>query len=46
MKIALASDHAGFLLKEHIKKYLEEKGIKCGISEQMTKRPLIIPISL
>ncbi|HHT46124.1 MAG TPA: ribose 5-phosphate isomerase B [Firmicutes bacterium] len=28
MKIALASDHAGFLLKEHIKKYLEEKGIK------------------
>lgn len=25
MKIALASDHAGYLLKEEVKKYLEEK---------------------
>ena len=33
MKIALGSDHAGFPLKEEIKKYLEEKGIEyvdCG----------------
>ncbi|MGI6319102.1 MAG: ribose 5-phosphate isomerase B [Firmicutes bacterium] len=27
MKVALASDHAGFLLKEYIKKYLTEKEI-------------------
>lgn len=33
MKIALGSDHAGFPLKEEIKKYLEEKGMEyvdCG----------------
>ncbi|TYB91405.1 MAG: ribose 5-phosphate isomerase B [Kosmotoga sp.] len=27
MKIALGSDHAGFKLKEHVKKYLSKKGI-------------------
>lgn len=27
MKVALACDHAGFLLKEHIKDFLEGKGI-------------------
>jgi ribose 5-phosphate isomerase B len=26
MKVYLATDHAGFLLKEEVKKYLEEKG--------------------
>lgn len=26
MKVAIASDHGGFLLKERIKEYLEEKG--------------------
>lgn len=29
MKIALASDHGGFELKEAIKKYLEEKKVEC-----------------
>ncbi|NLT94358.1 MAG: ribose 5-phosphate isomerase B [Clostridia bacterium] len=28
MRIALGSDHGGFLLKEEIKKYLEKKGIE------------------
>ena len=28
MKIALASDHAGFQVKEHIKKYLAERGFE------------------
>ncbi|MBM7558945.1 ribose 5-phosphate isomerase B [Marinitoga litoralis] len=28
MKIAIGSDHAAFVMKEHIKKYLEEKGIE------------------
>ena len=28
MKIALGSDHAGFELKEHIRKYLESKGFE------------------
>ncbi len=34
MKIAIGSDHAGFPLKEAIRKYLEEKGIEyidCGV---------------
>ena len=26
MKIAVASDHGGYKLKEYLKKYLEEKG--------------------
>lgn len=26
MKIAIGSDHAGYPLKEHVKRYLEEKG--------------------
>jgi ribose 5-phosphate isomerase B len=26
MKIALANDHAGFVLKQHIKEYLTNKG--------------------
>ncbi len=29
MTIAIASDHGGYALKEHIKKYLEEKGVSC-----------------
>ncbi len=29
MKIAIGSDHAGFEMKEHIKKYLKEKGYEC-----------------
>ncbi len=29
MMIAIASDHGGYELKEHIKKYLEEKGTSC-----------------
>lgn len=28
MQLAIASDHGGFHLKEHIRKYLEDKGIK------------------
>jgi len=28
MRVAIASDHAGFLLKESLKQYLEEKGVK------------------
>ena len=28
MKIAVASDHGGFQLKEHIKKYLESRNIQ------------------
>ncbi len=28
MKIAMASDHGGYHLKEHLKKYLQEKGIE------------------
>ena len=28
MKIAMASDHGGIHLKEHIKKYLQDKGIE------------------
>ncbi len=28
VKISLGSDHAGFELKEHVKKYLESKGIE------------------
>ncbi len=28
MKIAVGSDHGGYNLKEHIKKYLDEKGIE------------------
>ena len=26
--IGLASDHAGFALKEHVKEYLKEKGLE------------------
>lgn len=29
MKIALASDHGGYALKEHIRQYLEDKGLAC-----------------
>ena len=29
MKIALAADHGGFALKEHLKAYLAAKGIEC-----------------
>ncbi len=29
MTIAIASDHGGYELKEHIKKYLKEKGVSC-----------------
>lgn len=36
MKVYLATDHAGFLLKEEVKKFLEEKGYQvedCGAFE-------------
>lgn len=43
MKIALASDHAGFQLKENLKSYLQAKGhavIDCGCdSEERTDYP-------
>lgn len=29
MKISIGSDHGGYLLKEHIKKYLADKGHEC-----------------
>ena len=29
MKIALAADHGGFALKEHLKAYLAAKGVEC-----------------
>jgi len=29
MKIAIGSDHAGFVMKEQIKEYLASKGIEC-----------------
>ncbi len=29
MSIAIASDHGGYHLKEHVKRYLEEKGMEC-----------------
>jgi len=29
IKIGLASDHAGFDLKEHLKRYLDKKGVSC-----------------
>ena len=29
MKIAIASDHAGFAMKEQIKEYLSGKGVEC-----------------
>lgn len=44
MKIALASDHRGYILKEKIKKYLTKKGIKvidCGTnSTESTDFPI------
>ena len=35
--IAIGSDHGGYILKEEIKKYLEEKGIEykdCGCENE------------
>jgi ribose 5-phosphate isomerase B len=46
MRLALASDHAGYTLKEAVKKYLEEKGIECidvgTHSEESVDYPAII----
>ena len=41
--IAIASDHGGYALKEHIKAFLAAKGIRCALcadslSAEMTRR--------
>ena len=42
--IAIGADHGGYKLKEEIKKYLEESGIK--ITEQIQKKGQIIQYML
>ncbi len=43
LKVALACDHAGFLLKEHIKEYLAEKGICCEDFGTFDEEPVDYP---
>lgn len=43
LKIALACDHAGFLLKEQIKAHLEEKGIFCKDFGTFSEEPVDYP---
>lgn len=47
MKIAIGSDHRGFLLKEEVRKRLEQENVICEdfgtFSEERTDYPLIVP---
>lgn len=43
-KVAFASDHAGYELKEVIKKYMEEKGMRSLISARTVRNHAIMPI--
>lgn len=45
MRIALASDHGGFRLKERIRRHLEDRGFVCSDFGCWGRPPAIIPIS-
>ena len=38
MKIGLASDHAGYALKQYVKGYLAEKGLQLSLGTVQTYR--------
>ena len=44
MKIAIASDHGGYQLKEEIKKYLEGRNIEVWIWEPTQEESVDYPI--